>query len=222
MLREQDLTCPELGETVGAVTVVLCVSRPIPRAGLKVMLDGVAGLQVVAVTDDIRKMERFVRSERPDVAVLDGLGKDPNDLLRLVEELRAEDGGTAYTLIVPDRPDPELLAMAHAAGIRSFLSAHDLMSDVVSAVHRPVLLARRAGTPSLTPRERDVLPLVASGWTDREIGDRLNLAERSVKYQISNLLAKFHARNRAHLVYLSVRASAGRLNRPNDTGQLAG
>ncbi|TQM81562.1 DNA-binding NarL/FixJ family response regulator [Saccharothrix saharensis] len=201
----------------GAATVgvVLGISDPVPLAGLVSVLKSASGVRVVGTADTVPAVERLIRVERPEVAVLDISMGEPLDLLRRVVELRGQHAGTVFTLFTSDAPSSELLSAANAAGVRSFLSNRDVASDVIGVVRSPLRLAvgGRVPEPSLTPRESDVLPLVADGWTDREIGERLRLAERSVKFHISNMLAKFNARNRAHLVYLSYRTRSFDLSR---------
>jgi DNA-binding NarL/FixJ family response regulator len=62
------------------------------------------------------------------------------------------------------------------------------------------------GQPQLTSREVEVLRLIAEGLANREIGDRLFLAEETVKSRVKTLLEKLHARSRAHAVAIALRS----------------
>lgn len=74
---------------------------------------------------------------------------------------------------------------------------------------------RRPGFPKLTASERSVLGLIAVGYTDRKIASKTGRNERTIKYHVSNMLAKFQAQNRAHLVNLAIQTGQLPDNCPN-------
>jgi DNA-binding NarL/FixJ family response regulator len=76
------------------------------------------------------------------------------------------------------------------------------LAAAVAELAEPAPTAERAG---LTKRERDVLELIADGFTDSEIGSELRLSEFTIKSHVKRLLVKLSARNRAHAVALAVR-----------------
>jgi len=129
------------------------------------------------------------------------------------------------TLILTTFDDAELLLRAVRAGARGFLSKDVSLDELVSAIRalargdtwfQPALTAslRRAiaarapdTTPAherLTERERDVLRLMAGGYSNREIADVLATAEGTVKNQVSSILAKLGVRDRTRAVLKAI------------------
>ncbi len=76
----------------------------------------------------------------------------------------------------------------------------DLANKILREFARPATAAPEPAADDLTPREREVLGLVASGATNAEIAERLVVSENTVKFHMKNILQKLHARNRAEVV----------------------
>jgi DNA-binding CsgD family transcriptional regulator len=91
----------------------------------------------------------------------------------------------------------------------------DALDDTARA-HRLDLGAGRAATTVLTPRETEVIHLVADGLTNREIGARLFISEKTASVHVSNLLAKLGASGRAEAVAIAHRRGLLGPNRPAD------
>ena len=66
------------------------------------------------------------------------------------------------------------------------------------------MATRSGGIDQLTPREMDVLRLLAEGLPNRKIGDRLSISERTVKYHVASILAKLEAANRTEAVMVAI------------------
>jgi len=171
--REPDLTV--LGETGDGLEAPALVERLGPDVLLlDLMLPGLAGLEVI----------RRVRERRPAtrVVVLSMHGAEAY----VLAALRA--GATAY--VVKDAPASELLrAIREAAAGRRYLSP-PLSEAAIEAYVERVGAATADPYEALTPREREVLSLVAEGFTSREVGRRLGISPRTVETHRGNLLRK--------------------------------
>lgn len=162
-------------------------------------------LEVVAEAASGREALDAARRHRPDVAVLD-LQMPPPDGIGVAAALRDELPGCA-TVIVTSHGRPGHLKRALAAGVRGFLpktvSAH-VLAEVVRSVHAggryvdPELAADAisAGDSPLTPREADVLELVARGAAVDEVAARAGLSPGTVRNYLSSAVAKLGAADR--------------------------
>lgn len=164
-----------------------------------------------------------LRREEPDVALLD-ITMEGATGIELCEELRKADLPTRV-LILSMHDDPEYLELAIAAGADGYLLKDEAgpaeLRRAVRAVHagRSVFsgrltrgLARAARerrertrtAEAVTPREREVLALVADGLTSREIADRLQISPRTVETHRENLMRKLEVRSAAALARVAV------------------
>ncbi|WP_218134989.1 helix-turn-helix transcriptional regulator [Amycolatopsis xylanica] len=164
------------------------------------------------------------RTGWPDVIFLDvGLTDSPPPL------------SCAAVAVTDDRFQADSLPGLAEVGIRGVVRAVDRRRDMVAAMRTVLdggcwlapalggdLLASLAGNTfcvpgNLTAREVDVLNLVSAGLSNAEIAERLFITGNTAKYHIRNLLTKFAARDRAHLVAISCRITR---NYPNGWGRL--
>ncbi len=81
----------------------------------------------------------------------------------------------------------------------------EVASKILHEFARPAAPAAESGPDDLTPREREVLGLVAQGATNAEVAARLVVSENTVKFHMKNILQKLHARNRAEVVAFALR-----------------
>jgi DNA-binding NarL/FixJ family response regulator len=130
-----------------------------------------------------------IREEFPEarVIILTSSGSDAE----LQKAMRA--GAAAYVL--KTTPKNELLTV-----IRSVCRGHKYVSAEVAA-----RLAEHMGEESLTHRELQVLQLIREGNRNKQIADRLSIAEATVNFHIKNLVAKLGANDRAHAVSIAIR-----------------
>lgn len=202
----------------------------ITREGLALLLDR-AGIPVVARAGDVQELRAAMRAHDADVVLLD-IRMPPtftDEGLRAAAQLRVDHPGIGI-LVLSHHLDPAYAARLLAEyPQRTGYLLKDRVSDVavlLDAVRRvasgetvidPTIVARlmhrtRAGDPlgALTPRERDVLALVAEGMSNQAIGERLRIAERTVESHVSNVFDKLglsdeptsHRRVLAVLTYL--------------------
>jgi two-component system response regulator NreC len=193
-------------------TVVLVDDHAVVRGALKALLEGQEDLEVVGEAGDIAAGRAIVGEKQPRVLVLDvnlpdGLGVDA------VSELREDSPGTAIVLLTMER-DLTLARRALDAGASGYLfkdSAHLELIEAVRAAatgERHLTPAVAAGLkndgsgedkPVLSPRETEVLKLMALGHTNREIGEQLSLSVRTVETHRAHIQQKLGLSSRPDL-----------------------
>jgi DNA-binding NarL/FixJ family response regulator len=192
------------------------------RSGLRLLLERQADIEVVAEAGDGAEAVERALSERPDVCVLD-VAMPKLTGLQATREIKAQAPETAV-LILSMHDDDRYLFEALKAGAGGYVlkkEADQFLVDAVRAVVRgePFLTnaAQRAlvrewmaddstgPVEPLTPREQEVLKLIAEAHTNREIGEILHLAEKTVESHRGNLLRKLGMRDRVELVRYAIR-----------------
>ncbi|GAA4988384.1 response regulator transcription factor [Kineococcus glutinatus] len=206
-------------EARGGVRVVLADDEAVVRAGVRAVLALDQGIEVVAEAADGRAAVEAVLAHRPAVVVLD-VRMPRLDGLAAAEEVRRAAPGTGVVVLttfgeeeyvsralavgadafVLKSGDPRELSMAvHAAATGAAFLSPAVARRLVDA-HRDGVLVRREDARErvgrLTPREREVLVLLAEGLSNAQIARRLHLVEGTVKGHVSALLETLGARNR--------------------------
>lgn len=205
------------------VRVYLLDDHEVVRRGLRDLLEA-DGLEVVGESGLAREAAARIPALRPDVCVLDARLPDGSGI-DVCREVRSVDP-TIRALILTSYDDDEALFAAIMAGAAGYvlkqIGSHDLVEAVrhVAAggslldpsVTARVLERMRDGSPeqpdelrALTDREREILALIAEGLTNRQIGERLYLAEKTVKNNVSNLLAKLGLERRTQAAVLAAK-----------------
>jgi DNA-binding NarL/FixJ family response regulator len=192
------------------------------RGGLRLLLDTQPDMEVVAEAGDGAEAVERALVERPDVCILD-VAMPKLTGLQATREIRAQLPDTAV-LILSMHDDDRYLFEALKAGAGGYVlkkEADQFLIDAARAVLRgePFLTnaAQRAlvrdwmsdessgPVEPLTPREQEVLKLIAEAHTNREIGAVLHLSEKTVESHRGNLLRKLGMRDRVELVRYAIR-----------------
>jgi DNA-binding NarL/FixJ family response regulator len=216
------------------IRVFLLDDHEVVRRGLTDLLDSEPDISVVGDADSAEHALVRGPALRPDVAVLDVRLPD-GDGISVCRELRSRMPELAC-LMLTSFDDEEALLDAIMAGAAGYVLKQIRGSDLVSAVRTvasgqsmldPTTTARlmrslradptegAALAPELaglSPRERDILTLIGDGLTNREIGKKLYLSEKTVKNHISRLLAKLGVQRRVQAAVL-----ASHLEQPDPT-----
>ena len=203
------------------IRVVLAEDQALVRAGVRTLLDATDDLRVVAEAEDGDEALQAVLEHTPDVALID-VRMPRRSGVQVLEELQRR-GRTVPALMLTTFDDDVAAFAAIAAGARGFL-LKDVSFDQLAAALRtlagggtllsPAVTARvlRGGAgrivefPSaelpdpLTPRETEVLRLMASGWSNSEIAQALGCAVGTVKNHASSVLSKLGVRDRTRAV----------------------
>ncbi|MGW1162360.1 response regulator [Streptomyces sp. NPDC002519] len=208
------------------VRVFLLDDHEVVRRGLADLLDAEPDISVVGDADTVEHALSRAPALRPHVAVLDVRLPD-GDGISVCRELRSRMPELAC-LMLTSFDDEDALLDAIMAGASGYVLKQIKGSDLISAVRTvasgqsmldPATTARLmrslradpaeqqpAVAPelaSLSPRERDILALIGDGLTNREIGKKLYLSEKTVKNHISRLLAKLGVQRRVQAAVLA-------------------
>ena len=200
--------------TESQVRVFLLDDHEIVRRGIADLLSGQADIQIVGEAGTAAEALARIPATRPDVAVLDARLPDGSgiDVCRDIRSTMPE----VRCIILTSYDDNDAVFAAVMAGAAGYLLKEVRGASLVDAIRQVAqgkslldptvterLLARlRSGEPAdaklatLTDREREILDLIADGLTNRQIGDRLFLAEKTVKNYVSGLLAKLGMQRR--------------------------
>lgn len=199
------------------IGIVLVDDHPVVRAGLRALIESQQGLRVLGEAEGAQDAERVVRRHQPQVVVMDlNLGDGPGGI-EATARLRAlpdppnvlvlttydtesdimaalEAGATGYLL--KDAPPAELFA-----GIRATALAQPALAPSVASA-----LLRRASSPGpvVTEREIEVLGLLSTGLSNKEIAKELFVSEATVKSHLAHVYAKLGVDTRAGAVAAAI------------------
>lgn len=202
------------------IRVYLLDDHEVVRQGLKALLES-AGIVVVGESGSAVEAATRIPAARPDVAILDGRLPDGSGI-EVCRTVRGVDP-TIQALILTSYDDDEALFAAIMAGAAGYVLKEIRGSDLVTAIRRvasgqslidPALTERvldrvRKGPTvapelaDLTEQERKLLALIAEGLTNRQIGEQMFLAEKTVKNYVSSILAKLGLERRTQAAVLA-------------------
>jgi len=204
---------------VGDLRVLVIADDPLARTGLSMLLSGEPGCLVIGQVESEHDLDEAWATFQPDVLLWD-LGWEP-DLETMDEQIAflAEDTAWPALLLVPDE---DLAGPAWGAGARAVLRRDANPAAIAAALRgvvqgllivdpafRGLLVAPVVPTSDLveelTPRELEVLQLVAEGLANRAIGQRLNISPHTVKFHLNALMGKLEAQSRTEAVVRATR-----------------
>ena len=208
------------------IRVLLADDHKLMRAGLRLVVDQQPDLSVVGEADDGRQAVELAKSLKPDVVVMD-IGM-PNlngiEAARQIREIRPD----VAVVMLSMHSDEGYVLRALGAGARAYLLKDSATTDLVQAIHAvvegksffspavsKVLLQdymrklQRSGAEDsydlLSPREREVLQLVAEGKSNKEIASLLNLSVYTVETHRAKIMQKLNLKGVPELILYAVR-----------------
>jgi two-component system response regulator NreC len=199
------------------IRVLLVDDHELLRAGLRSRLEHEDGIVVVGEADSAERAVLMARSLQPDLILLDLLlpRKSGYDAIPELKEVAPD----AKVLIVSSQAAPSSVRRALSAGAAGYLPKRASDQELVTAIKlvaegsgyvEPDLGARLVtpnGSPALEPlseRERDIIHLLALGYTNQEIGKKLFISVRTVDTHRAHIMRKLHLDTRAELVMFAL------------------
>jgi DNA-binding NarL/FixJ family response regulator len=196
------------------IRILLVDDHILMRMGLVTATNGEPDMKVVGEVENGDEALEACRRHTPDVIVLD-LRMPKKNGFETIRELR-EAGITARVLVFSNYASSDEIDQAFKAGAEGFVvkdMSLERLLEAIRTVHRgeqylpPEIAARldqRTMSP-LTPRELEVLKLVAKGLSNKEIGDALHLVEGTVKLHLTNILTKLNVSARTQAILAGVK-----------------
>jgi two-component system, NarL family, response regulator DevR len=215
-----------------SIRVFLLDDHEIVRRGVRELLEAQDDIEVVGEAGTAAEGVARISAAKPDVAIVDMRLPDGNGV-EVCREVRSLNG-SIQCVILTSFSDDEALFDSIMAGAAGYLLKQIKGTDLVDAVRRvsagqslldPSVTTRvldrlRSGPEEdprlarLTDQERKILDLIAEGLTNRQIGERLFLAEKTVKNYVSNLLSKLSMERRTEAAVFATKLSSKRRDDP--------
>ncbi len=202
-----------------SIRILIADDHGVLRAGLRALLSAETELDVVGEAADGNEALRLVSELRPDVVVLDVSmpGPDGIEVTQRLKELLPD----TRVLILTVHEDESLLRAAMRAGASGYIVKRAVETELIDAINavwrgelyvhpamtrallkdiQPTLTSEEIPAETLTPRESEVLLLIAEGNTNRQIADLLTISVRTVESHRANLMGKLGLNSRVELV----------------------
>lgn len=197
------------------ITIVLADDHPVVRSGLRMLLEAEPDVEVVAEASDATAARRYVLGHKPTVLVLD-LNMPGEPPLEAIPPVRESVPDTAI-IVLTMQNEPRFARAALSAGASGYVLKQAAGEELVQAIRmiadggtylNPALGARVAAEPAepeeppgdLTDREAEVLRLIALGYTNSEVAEKLFLSVRTVETHRSHIQEKLRLSSRSELV----------------------
>ena len=211
------------------ITTVIIDDHPVVRAGMRTVLDAAPDVTVVAEGADGHDALRLVEEQRPDVLVLDFNLPGPNGL-EVTRRLRAQ-GSPSAVLVLTVHDDAQTVMGLLESGATGYVLKDEALETLVSAVRAAArgaswlspavaneVLRRVVASPRLpvepkpgsrdcgrlTPREQEVLSLLALGLSNAAIARRLVVTKRTVQNHVSNIYSKLGVTSRTEAALVAI------------------
>ncbi len=205
---------PGVDSPISPIRVIIADDHAVVRDGIRMVLEREAGeFEVVAEAADVPSTIREVREHRPDLLTLDLTMPGGSSLAALPSCFVAHP--TLAVAILTMREDPEYARQALRAGARSYVLKEAEPAELLQAFRLAVaggnylhprlgaLMAAGEQSPAdgvaLSEREREVVRLIANGYTNPQIAEQLHVAERTVKTYRARAIEKLGFSSRAEI-----------------------
>src|SRR5258708_491765 len=196
------------------IRILTVDDHPLLRKGIAALVNTEPDMKLIAEASNGQEAIEKFRSHRPDVTLMD-LQMPGLNGIEAIDRILSEFPDARIIVLTTYSGDAQVLR-ALKAGARAYIlkrQVHRELLETIRAVHAgqkriPSDLAAELFLHSrndLTPREIDVLQLIADGNANKQIADHLSICEASVKSHVANILSKLDARDRAHAVAIGLK-----------------
>ena len=211
------------------IRVLLADDHAILRSGLIRLLDDKADIEVIGEAENGREAVEKVHELHPDIVLMD-IGMPEMNGMEATKEIKKNDDDVKV-LMLTVHDNEEYLSHAFQVGAAGYVLKKAACNDLVNAIHvvargeyflypsvtkmvvdnyldRPTPnnhSGSAAGKDELTTREREILKLMAEGYTNREAAEALFISVKTVETHKANIMAKLHLHKRAELVHYAIR-----------------
>jgi len=206
------------------ISIVLADDHNIVRQSLRALLENVSDFEIVGEADDIDTAVEIVKDKKPSVLVLDLMMKGMSSL-RVIRQIRNYSPET--NIVILSMYDNEsYIIESLRAGAKSYVLKGSMAEELIRAIREVAAGHRYLGLPiseraitnfiqnadvsdfdlyeTLTNREREVLHMVAQGYTNVEIAEKLYVSPRTVEVHRSNMMRKLRLKNHTQLVQFAL------------------
>jgi two-component system, NarL family, response regulator NreC len=208
------------------IRILLADDHQLMRSGLRLLIEQQPGLTVVGEAGDGREVVSLAKSLKPDVVVMDISMPNLNGIEATHQITQSQP--EIAVVILSMHSDESYVLRVLKAGAKGYLLKDSAEADLIKAVHAvaggksffspavsKVLLddyvrkLKRSGIEDaydlLTPREREILQLIAEGKSNKDVANLLNLSVYTVETHRSNIMEKLHLRGLPELILYAVR-----------------
>jgi len=194
----------------GAIRILTVDDHALLRKGIGALISAEPDMKLVAEASNGKEAIAEFKKHRPDITLMDLQMPEMNGIECIIA-IRG-DFPKARIIVLTTYPGDVQVVRALKAGARAYLlkgQVNKELPEVIRAVHAgqkripPEIaaeLAEHTAEDDLSPREIDVLRLIAAGNANKEIANKLFIAEETVKTHVTNILAKLQANDRTHAV----------------------
>jgi two-component system, NarL family, nitrate/nitrite response regulator NarL len=206
------------------IRILVADDHEIFRDGLRKLLDGTDEVSIVGEASNGNECIQMIEKLKPDIVLLD-LRMPEKDGLAVLEEVNFDSGPTRVIVLTAAEDDRDVVRAMRlgARGVVLKQSATDLLlksirkvfegeiwldnrmtAEVVNAFKKSAEAGQRRDKPLLSDREREIVGLVAQGFRNREIGEKLFISEQTVKNHLHNIFDKLGVSDRLELALYAI------------------
>lgn len=209
----------------GVIRILTVDDHDLLRKGIAAILSTEPGIQLIAEANTGQDAVRLHRQHRPDVTLMDLRLPDQTGI-ETTRQIRRE-CPDAKILVLTSYDGDQDIYRALEAGVRGYLLKEMVHTEVIRAIQ--IVYSGKRFIPfevsqqlsgffpevALTPREIEVLSLIARGLGNKEVGDVLGTAPGTVKAHVQSILSKLSAQDRTHAVTIALRRGIIHLHSPD-------